>query len=335
MQSSEKYGAVAARILVYAIGGVVVACLGVAIIMFAPSQGSWLAAAGWLAGVAALTGCLVKRELRRVEDEMELVRTRQRELDEMKSALLTAVSHELRTPVTSILGFAKLVDKEFVQTFAAISAQDEGLSRHGSRIRENLEIIGSEGQRLAKLINDVLDLSRIEQGDAQWLDASFDPAETIRQAAQNAEPLFATRPGVELVVEIGEGLPEMYADAERVGQVVGSLLANAARHAGNGRVILSAKRTKRGGLHLSVADRGRSIPDTELESVFDKLSHTARGDAEPSEGGGAGLGLFLARRIVEHYGGRIWAESRPGRGASFHVEFGPEALGQSEMRAAG
>ncbi len=123
--------------------------------------------------------------------ELEDANQRLRQLDEMKSAFLSSVSHELRTPLTSILGFAKLINKEFTKNFMPLSGDKEILVKKGTRIRENLSIISHEGERLTRLINDVLDLNKIESGRMGWRDERLDITETVDMAVHAVAGMFA------------------------------------------------------------------------------------------------------------------------------------------------
>ncbi len=156
--------------------------------------------------------------------ELEEANQRLRELDEMKSAFLSSVSHELRTPLTSILGFSKLLHKEFAKNFQPLAEHDTKLTRKGSRIQENLSIISHEGERLTRLINDVLDLNKIESGRMGWRDERLNMVETLETAVQSVTGMFSDIPEIDLQSEIDPGLPVIVADADRLHQVLINLL---------------------------------------------------------------------------------------------------------------
>lgn len=258
------------------------------------------------------------RELQGKTRDLELANRELQALDEVKSTLLNTVSHELRTPLTSIYGFVKLIQKEFAQRFAHICASDPELAPHCGRIRDNLEIIEAEGRRLGRMINDFLDLSKIESGRMAWRDAEVMPAAVMGRAARLVLPNFAARPGVDLVVEPPDRTPNMLVDEDRLVQVLVNILDNACKHTESGLVQLSAVE-QGGSIRFTVADTGPGIPDQDLERIFDKFYQVPPTGERQAAPRGTGLGLAISRQIVEHYGGRIWAQSGPGRGAQFHV----------------
>lgn len=254
--------------------------------------------------------------------ELKEANRRLLELDELKSAFLSSVSHELRTPLTSVLGFTKLITRDFQGSFLPL-AGDEALRKKAERIHGNLHIIEQEGERLTRLINDFLDLTKIESGHFEWFDREIAPRDVIQRAVQAVRGLYAQNPLVELVAELEEGLPAVFADADRLEQVLINILNNAAKFTAQGRVALRAGRAPDGFLRLSVSDTGVGIPESELDKIFDKFHQVVHQDTLLEKPKGTGLGLAICRQIVRHYGGRIWAESEPGRGSTFTVELPP------------
>jgi len=242
-----------------------------------------------------------------------------KELDKMKSAFLSSVSHELRTPLTSILGFAKLIYKDFRKFFLPLAEDRSKLKKKGARIEDNVSIIIAEGERLTRLINDVLDLAKIESGRIEWKDVEFAASEFLEQAARAVEGQFASRPSVEFCKEISDDLPLIAADKDRLIQVVINLLNNAAKFTEEGRVILSACVVE-DKLRVTVEDTGVGISPEDLEKVFDKFHQVADNDTLKDKPKGTGLGLSISKQIIEHYGGRIWVESEPGQGSKFIFE---------------
>ncbi len=169
----------------------------------------------------------------------------------MKSSFLSSVSHELRTPLTSVLGFTKLINKEFSQSFLPL-ADDTKLKKKGKRICNNLEIIEYEGQRLTRMINDFLDLAKIESGRIKWSDSEVDPHLLLHQVANAMSGMFADKAEVVLIVEIPQPLPLLYIDPDRLEQVVINLLNNAAKFTTKGSVALIARSTRK-----ETANQGR------------------------------------------------------------------------------
>ena len=252
--------------------------------------------------------------------ELETANDRLLALDELKSTFLTSVSHELRTPLTSILGFAKLIKREFSRFFQPMAAGVEDLAIKGARLQANLGIIEHEGERLTRMINDFLDLTKIESGRLEWRDREFIPVDTFRRAATSASGLFAKESGVKLIVDVPQDLPIIFADPDRVEQVVLNLLNNAAKFTTHGHVTLSARATDEGALQFSVADTGEGIPSQERDKIFDKFHQVLKEDTLKTRPRGTGLGLAICRQILHHYGGRIWVESELGKGSTFYVE---------------
>jgi len=269
------------------------------------------------------------RDLAQKAAELKEANQRLVELDKMKSAFLSSVSHELRTPLTSILGFAKLVDKEFVKHFLPLARKDEGLAAKGERIHHNLAVVTAEGGRLTRLINDVLDLNKIESGRMEWRDSFIPPAAFIDEAVSAVSGMFQQNPDVRLLVDIPSGLPPMRVDKDKMVQVLVNLLNNGAKFTRKGFVRLEAG-VDATDLTISVTDTGKGVPQADLEKIFDKF-HQVLDDTIEDKPKGTGLGLAICRQIMEHYHGRIWAESTLGQGSVFRLSL-PLAL---VARAAG
>jgi PAS domain S-box-containing protein len=273
--------------------------------------------------------------LRRAHDELE-VRVAERtaelaeanqhlqELDKMKSDFLSSVSHELRTPLTSVLGFAKLIKREFHNNFFPLAEGDAKTTRKAGRIEENLDIIVREGERLTRLINDVLDLSKIESGRMDWRDEACVLAELVEQAVQAVSGEFANRTAVKLEMELAGSLPPIVADRDRLVQVMINLLNNASKFTAQGRVAIQAQTTPAGWARVAVSDTGPGIPAENLAQVFDQFYQVTSGDTLSDKPKGTGLGLSICKQIVEHYGGRLWAESTLGQGSTFIFELPPQ-----------
>ena len=258
--------------------------------------------------------------LSRQTDELAEANARLLELDALKSGFLATVTHDLRTPLTSVMGFAKLTRRDFVKDFMPFSEVSDKLRRKGARIADNLRIIENEGARLTRLVNDFLDLSKIESGRLDWNDRDTDPAEVVRAAVAAVGGEYEQNERLALVVDIPPGLPVLRLDPDRLMQVLVNLLTNAARHTGEGEVTLSARVLPAGRLEFRVADTGPGIPEAERERIFDKYYQSKRGDTTGENRRGTGLGLTICKHIVERYGGVIRAEARTPRGTAFVVE---------------
>jgi signal transduction histidine kinase len=241
------------------------------------------------------------------------------EVNRLKSLFLSSASHELRTPLTSILGFAKLCSKTFTRNFLP-SAKEQGLERKADLILENLGIIEKEGGRLTRLVNDLLDLNKIESGKTQWRDEELDMSALLERNLRAIRGQFSENPEVELTSHIASDLPVVTADPDRIDQVVLNLLSNAAKFTTKGSVRLSARSLGPDWpewVEVRVEDTGPGISREDLDNIFEKFFQTGYEDHDRSKPEGTGLGLTICRQIIEHYQGRIWAESIHGEGSAF------------------
>jgi signal transduction histidine kinase len=227
-----------------------------------------------------------------------------KELDRMKSELLSTVSHELRTPLGSIKGYATT------------------LLTHGSKLRrdeqrEFLEIIDSEADRLRELIENLLDMSRLEAG---VLRIDREPVQLARVAGEVLRKVQLAAPNHELRLDWftsrGEQDPLINVDEKRIYQVIQNLLTNAVKYSPDGGSITLSARCERRDLVVSVVDQGLGMPSAELDRIFDRF-HRVHGEMTRVIGG-TGLGLAICKGLVEAHGGRIWAESEgAGKGSTF------------------
>ena len=226
--------------------------------------------------------------------------TREKELDEMKSQLLSTVSHELRTPLASIKGFATTLLRDDVEW--------EEESR-----REFLAIIDEESDRLTELIGNLLDMARIEAGTLRVETEPTDLRPIILETV--AEFRIMTR-AHEIGVDLPAVLPPIMADPRRARQILRNLVENAIKYSPDGGPIKVSVRVRSGEIQTSVADRGIGIEAEQLEHIFDRFYQVD--NASTRKVGGSGLGLSICKAIVEAHGGSIWVESQPGAGSTFH-----------------
>ncbi len=252
--------------------------------------------------------------------------------NQTKSDFLANISHELRTPLTSILGFARINQKRLMERiFPAIQDPDPRLKRTMEQVNENIEIIIAEGDRLTSLINDVLDLAKIEAGKVEWQVQPLQIADVIEHAIASTASLFEGK-GLALVNDIPEGLPPIEGDRDRLIQVVINLLSNAVKFTPQGSVTCRARvagpsdpsptggptreeSSGRAEIIVSVIDTGIGIDPEDQPRVFEKFTQV--GDTLTGKPRGTGLGLPICKEIIEHHGGRIWVESIPNRGSAF------------------
>jgi len=236
------------------------------------------------------------------------------EIDKAKTGFLSTVSHEIRTPLTSVIGFTRVIKKKFEDVILPqIQTQDVKVRKTVAQIRQNTNIIISEGERLTNLINDVLDLAKIEDGKIEWHREDISIAEVIEKATAATVPLFEQK-GLQLNVDIDNNLPACIGDKNRLIQVVINLLSNAAKFTERGSVTCAAKQNNNK-IEVSVEDTGIGIANSDLKKIFEKFRQV--GDTLTGKPRGTGLGLPICKQIVEHHGGRIWGESTIGKGTKF------------------
>jgi signal transduction histidine kinase/DNA-binding NarL/FixJ family response regulator len=234
--------------------------------------------------------------------------------NQAKSAFLSTVSHELRTPLTSVLGFAK-VSRQTLENklFPHIQTDDPKVQRQIRQIKENLQIIVSEGERLTTLINNVLDLAKIEAGKVEWQMQPLAISSVIDRATTATAALFEKK-GLALVKDVAADLPEVVGDQDKLIQVVINLISNAVKFTERGSVTCQT-RLDNSDIVISVIDTGLGIAPQDQPKVFEKFKQV--GDTLTDKPKGTGLGLPICKEIVEHHGGSIWVESEPGRGSTF------------------
>jgi signal transduction histidine kinase len=240
-------------------------------------------------------------ELAATYRELESSHARLREVDQLKSDFLGNVSHELRTPLAAVKGYVdNLLD--------GVAGPLTGKPRHYlGRVRENID-------RLSRMVSDLLDLTRIEAGKVELVPRALPVADLIGDAADGLRHLADER-RIRVAVDLAL-CPAVWADPDRVHQVLTNLLANAIKFSPPGGLVVVTVRPAVGGLvRVAVEDKGPGIPPAERERVFDKFYQVGRVEAERLPG--TGLGLTIARHLVELHGGRIWVEDAPNGGAAF------------------
>ncbi|MEL6232003.1 MAG: ATP-binding protein [Cyanobacteria bacterium J06627_3] len=238
----------------------------------------------------------------------------EKEVDQMKTDFISTVSHELRTPLTSVLGFAKLIQKKLEDAvLPAVNIETKKTERAVRQVRENLGIIVSEGERLTSLINDVLDISKIEAGKVEWNIQPVAISEIIDRAI-SATSVLAQNSGLEIIRDLEPLDSEVMCDRNRIIQVVINLVSNAIKFTESGSVTYRVRRQRKD-LAISIIDTGIGLSKDDLEKVFEKFKQV--GKVMTDKPRGTGLGLPICKQIIEHHGGRIWAESNIGQGSCF------------------
>lgn len=255
------------------------------------------------------------KQLETTAGNLNTANLRLQEIDKAKSIFVESVSHELRTPMTSILGFVKLINRDFVNTIKPLILNDPLAKKKGERIIDNLQIIELEGERLTRLINDVLDSAKIESGNMQWEDQIFQIKDTIWLALSTIKGQAG--PAVAINFSDDGTSPWIQADPDKIMQVLMNLLNNAVKFTHKGSVAVSLRTRSQRALEVSVTDTGIGIPAGDLEKIFEKFQQVVDAKYNENKPKGTGLGLAICKQVVEHYHGTIWAESVLGRGSRF------------------
>jgi len=276
------------------------------VVHFAETQ---LAGAIGSASARVMVASVVEEDTLGIDDVMRIVEEASelrhlneqlKSLDRLKDDFMSSVTHELRTPLTSIRALAELI-------------RDDPEMEPAQR-QQFIDIIVAETERLSRLVNQVLDMAKIESGHAEWRNTDVDLRVLLQQAVQTTAEVFRER-GARLVLDLPERVPTLRADADRLTQVLMNLLSNAAKFVppGEGRVTVRLH-TDAAGATVEVQDNGPGVAPEQQQLVFEKFRQGGDARARPQ---GTGLGLPISRQIVEHFGGRMWLRSEPGRGATF------------------
>lgn len=238
------------------------------------------------------------------------------ELDKLKTSFLSTVSHELRTPLTSILGFAKMIDKQFNRHIIPNLPEDnKKTTKAKNTIGTNLDIITQESNRLARLINDVLDLAKIESGKMSFNFEDLQLEQLFERAFNNLSSL-TEQSNIELELKYAHTKPSLIqGDRDRILQVMTNLISNAIKFTKDGRITCRVE-MKEHWIQCSVKDTGIGIVEEDLLKVFDKFQQV--GDTLTDKPQGTGLGLPICREIIEIHHGQIWADSKPNKGSTFY-----------------
>lgn len=232
-----------------------------------------------------------------------LQRERLEEISQIKSNVLSMVSHDLRTPLTSIQMYADMLDEDLR------TMEEEDQHRF-------LGIISEECLRLSRLVDDLLEVQRVESGRVEWEMQAHDLTETIRAVARVFEPI-AARGGIHFRVESPETLPHIMAHPDKMAQVLQNLLSNAIKLSPEGGEVRLSAEARSTEILLRVVDNGPGIPRDKWGDVFERFVQLPSVSSQKASG--VGLGLFIARQIVETHGGRIWLDSELGQGTEFSI----------------
>ena len=258
------------------------------------------------------------RELEEATIELRAANEKLMSLDQLKDDFMSSVTHELRTPLTTIRGLAELI----------LDTPDMEPEQRD----EFLGIVLSESERLGRLVNQVLDLAKIESGMADWHNTPVDMVALVRGAANSTMGLFREK-GARLELDLPVSVPAIMADPDRLTQVMVNLLSNAAKFvpAAGGLVRVSLRDAGEEGLVVRVRDNGPGVPPADHAAVFEKFRQVGDAATRPP---GTGLGLPISKQIVDNLGGRMWLESKPGEGAGFAFSL-PVGAGASHDNGGG
>ncbi|MHB1248615.1 MAG: ATP-binding protein, partial [Polaromonas sp.] len=257
------------------------------------------------------------RSLERATAELRAANDQLKSLDRMKDDFMSSVTHELRTPLTSIRALAELMRDD-----ADMAPQQR---------QQFVAIIVAETERLTRLVNQVLDMAKIESGNAQWHTTGVDLRALLSQVVATMAEMFHERQ-CEVALSMPPRVRALRTDPDRLMQVMLNLLSNAAKFVPvpGGKVVVSLA-SDDSGVTVRVHDNGPGVPPEQQGLIFEKFRQGGDSVNRPQ---GTGLGLPISRQIVEHFGGRLWLESRPGQGACFlfHLPWATPASDAAKTR---
>jgi signal transduction histidine kinase len=245
-----------------------------------------------------------QQELEAATRELKAANERLKELDRLKDDFISTVTHELRTPLTSIRAFSEILH--------------DNPDLDPAERQRFLALVIRESERLTRLINQVLDLAKIESGLAEWRTAELDMREIVLEAMNATSAIFKSR-GVAVEARLASSVPPVMADRDRLMQVLLNLLSNASKFCspGTGRVEVRLAGDA-AAVRVDVQDNGVGIAREDQALIFEKFRQV--GDTLTEKPSGTGLGLAICRRIVGHFGGRLWVQSEPGQGSVFSFD---------------
>ncbi len=261
-------------------------------------------------GIVAQTS--LRLEALRLNEELQKRAEQLQELDRLKTSFLANMSHELRTPLNSILGFADVM----------LEGIDGPLTEN---MINDLQLIQKNGQHLLNLINDVLDMAKIEAGRMNLSVERFQLMDLLEEVVSLTSSLASERDNALFIEPDADPTIEIVADRTRMRQVLLNLVNNAIKFTEHGKISINVERYGQL-VRMTVRDTGIGIPPEKLEDIFKEFTQVDTSTTRKS--GGTGLGLPISRRLVEMHGGRLWAESSgiPGEGSTFFIELPSEAV---------
>ncbi|HEV8632843.1 MAG TPA: ATP-binding protein [Chloroflexota bacterium] len=238
-----------------------------------------------------------------------------RELDRLKSQFLSMASHELKTPLTSMSGFLQVTLRRIRRRLESGHPASEEWEREQRMVLDQLEVVSRQTGRLARLVNELLDVSRIETGRIEF---SFGPVDVTDLATEvvGRMQLTTNRHQIELL-PAPDSRVVVSADRDHLEQVLNNLIGNAVKYSPEGGVVTVGIEPEGGEVLISVRDRGIGIASGELDKIFGLFYRSE--ERTSRDIGGMGLGLYISKEIIGRHGGRIWAESELGEGSTFYI----------------
>lgn len=250
----------------------------------------------------------------RLYQEQKKTAERLREVDKLKSQFLANMSHELRTPLNSIIGFSRVILKGIDGPVTDLQQQD-------------LTAIYESGQHLLNMINDILDISKIEAGKMELSFEEVDLTEMVNSVLSTAVGLVKDKP-IELRQEIEDDLPLAWADPVRVRQVLLNFFSNAAKFTEEGHITVTTKALSPDEVYIAVSDTGQGISEEDQKKLFQRFSQVD--SSTTRKAGGTGLGLSISQQLIKMQGGEIGVESEPGEGSTFYFTL-PTVISSEEF----
>jgi signal transduction histidine kinase len=253
---------------------------------------------------ATVNRAIERRELRRRLLELE-------EVDRLKTRFLSMASHELRTPLTAVSGFIQVARRRI----ARAAEDDNGVDwkQEATRAAETLELAQRQSRRLGRLVDELLDVSRLQLGRVELRQKEIDLVATVREVVERMR-LLGTSHVIEMRSTVASA--RVLADTDRIDQVFENLIGNAMKYSPDGGTVAIDARIEGTEVLVAIADQGIGISDDELQNVFNLFYRSP--DPRAGHVGGLGLGLYISREIVTRHDGRLWAESGPS-GSTFHL----------------
>ncbi|THB67656.1 MAG: response regulator, partial [Desulfovibrio sp.] len=264
----------------------------------------------------------MNRALRNAFDRLQ-------EVDKMKTDFLSMVSHELRTPLTSVLGFGEIAQHKLKDEIIPNLNMEQDIAIKAARtVESNVDIILTESERLTALVNDVLDIAKLEAGKIEWKKRPININDVVERAVSATSALFRNK-GLKLETELAQDLPKIHGDQDRLIQVVINLLSNAQKFTQHGSVICRSQLVN-GVVEVRIIDTGQGIASEDQPKVFDKFRQV--GETLTDKPMGTGLGLPICRQIIQSHDGIIGVESVLGEGSQFWFTIPPDVYGNMEDR---